>query len=147
CCMCAARAVGPRPRGRPPEVSAPRQYGPRLRAVATYLIQQHFVPYARARDVLGAVFGVSLSVGTLVNVARAGAERVPPTAEELRAAVRHATVLHDDETGLRVAQPGGEGGLEGTHVTCTPRLPHYARHGARGAAALEAIGICPASPG
>ena len=51
-------------------------------------------------------------------------------------------MLHHDETGLRVV--GTEGArLEWTHVTCTPTLTHYARHAARGATALEAIGILP----
>ena len=51
-------------------------------------------------------------------------------------------MLHHDETGLRVA--GAEGARrEWTHVTCTSTLTHYARHTARGATALEAIGILP----
>ena len=49
-------------------------------------------------------------------------------------------MLHHDETGLRVVGPEGAR-LEWTHVTCTPTLTHYARHAARGATALEAIGI------
>jgi transposase len=39
---------------------------------------------------------------------------------------------------------GAEGArLAWTHVTCTPEVTYYARHAARGAAALEAIGILP----
>jgi transposase len=144
CAACGATTAAAAPAG----VAAPRQYGPRLRAVATYLVEQQFVPYARTRDVLAEVFGVPLAVGTLVNMVQAGAERLQPLAEEIRAALRHAPVLHHDETGLRVAKPAGEGaGLQWTHVTCTPRLTHYARHGARGATALEAIGILPACTG
>jgi transposase len=117
CPGCGVTTAGKAPAG----VSAPRQYGPRLRAVATYLVQQQFVPYARARDVLVELFGVPLSVGTLVNVVQAGAERLQPLAEEIRAVLRQAPVLHHDETGLRVAKPGGAGaGLEWTHVTCPP---------------------------
>src|SRR5262249_23033387 len=71
CPVCRATTAGEAPAG----VQAPRQYGPRLRAVATYLVQQQFVPYARARDVLAEVFGVTLSVGTLVNLVRQGATR------------------------------------------------------------------------
>jgi len=57
-------------------------------------------------------------------------------------ALHQSPVLHHDETGLRVA--GTEGTrLEWTHVTCTKELTHYARHTARGATALEAIGILP----
>jgi transposase len=126
----------------PAGVLAPRQYGPRLRAVATYLVQQQFVPYARTRDLLADLFGVSVSVGTLVNLVRQGAESLHAVAEEITVALRAAPVLHHDETGLGVA--GAEGAcVQWTHVTCTKELTHYARHAARGAAALEAIGILP----
>ncbi len=126
----------------PARVSAPQQYGPRLRAVAAYLVQQQFVPYARVREVFADVFSAALSVGTLVNLVRLGAARLLDVEEEIKTALRQAPVLHHDETGLRVA--GTEcARLEWTHVTCTKDLTHYARHAARGATALEAIGILP----
>jgi transposase len=130
----------------PTGISAPRQYGPRLRAIATYLVQQQFVPYARTRDVLAELFGAALSGGTVVNLVRQGAQRLQPVAQEIKAALRQAPVLHHDETGLRVAGPEGAG-LQWTHVTCTPDLTHYAHHAARGAVALEAIGILPGYTG
>jgi transposase len=130
----------------PARVSAPRQYGPRLRALCAYLIQQQFVPYARVREVVAEVFGATLSVGTLVNLVRQGAAQLHGVEEEIKTALRHASVLHHDETGMRMA--GADGAqLEWTHVTCTPTLTHYARHPARGATALEAIGILPGYQG
>jgi transposase len=138
CPACGRTTEGEAPVG----VSAPRQYGPRLRAVATYLVQQQFVPYARTRDLLTDVFGVTLSVGTLVRLVRQGAAQLQAVEQEIKAALRQAPVLHHDETGLRVAGPDGAG-LQWTHVTCTKDLTAYARHAARGAAALEAIGILP----
>ncbi|HEV2459642.1 MAG TPA: IS66 family transposase [Ktedonobacterales bacterium] len=143
CPSCGATTAGQGPA----EVRAPRHYGPRLRAVATYLVQQQFVPYARVRDLLAEVFGATLSVGTLVNLVRQGAERLHGVEQEIKAALRHALVLHHDETGLRVVGPAGTGetgaGVQWTHVTCTKDLTHDARHAARGAAALQAIGILP----
>jgi hypothetical protein len=138
CPACGATTAAEAPAG----IRAPRQYGPRLRALATYLVQQQFVPYARCRDLLAEVFGVSLSVGTLVTLVRQGAERLRPVAEEIKAALSVAPVLHHDETGLRVARPEGPR-AQWIHVTCTKQLTYYARHTARGAAALEAIGILP----
>lgn len=142
CPACGATAAAQAPAG----VSAPRQYGPRLRAVATYLVQQQFVPYARTRDLLADLFGAALSVGTLVNLVRQGAEQLQPVAEAIKGALRAAAALHHDETGLRVAGAAGAG-LQWTHVTCTKDLTHYARHAARGATALEAIGILPGYTG
>lgn len=138
CQSCGATTAAAAPAG----VSAPQQYGPRLRALATYLVEQQFVPYARVREVFADLFGAALSVGTLVNLVRFGAARLHGVEREIKASLQRAPVLHHDETGLRVV--GAEGArLEWTHVTCTPTLTHYARHAARGATALEAIGILP----
>jgi transposase len=145
CPACGATTEAAAPAG----VTAPQHYGPRLRALCAYLVQQQFVPYARVRELMAYVFGATLAVGTLVNLVRAGAARLQGVEEEIKAALRRAPVLHHDETGLRVAgQTGGR--LERTHVTCTPELTHYTRHtrhAARGAAALEAIGILPGFTG
>lgn len=138
CPHCGATTAGEAPG----DVRAPRHYGPRLRAVATYLVQQQFVPYARVRELLAEVFGAALSVGTLVNLVQQGAARLHGVEQEIKVALAHAPALHHDETGLRVVGPDGAG-LQWTHVTCTKELTHYARHAARGAAALEAIGILP----
>jgi transposase len=138
CPACGATTAAQAPGG----VGAPQQYGPRLRALCAYLVQQQFVPYARVREVVADVLGAAVSVGTLVNLVRYGAARLHGVESEIKAALRSAPVLHHDETGLRVA--GAEGArLEWTHVTCTSTLTHYARHAARGATALEAIGILP----
>jgi transposase len=130
----------------PAGVRAPQQYGPRLRAVASYLVEQQFVPSARVREFFADVFGAALSVVTLVNLVRVGAERLRGVEDEIKARLRQAPVLHHDETGLRVVGAAGAR-LEWTHVKCTPTLTHYARHAARGAAALEAIGILPGFTG
>jgi transposase len=142
CPVCGVTTEAEAPTG----VGAPRQYGPRLRAVAAYLVQQQFVPYARTRELFAEVFGVALSEGTLVNLVRQGAARLQGVADQIKAALQPAPVLHHDETGLRVAGPEGAG-LQWTHVTCTQDLTHYARHPARGVAALDAIGVLPAYTG
>ncbi len=148
CPACGATSEAEAPAGvTAPQQYGPQQYGPRLRAVAAYLVEQQFVPYARVREFVADVFGAALSVGTLVNLVRLGANRLQGVEEEIKAALRHAPVLHHDETGLRVAGPEGGARLEWTHVTCAKELTHYARHAARGAAALEAIGILPGYAG
>jgi transposase len=142
CLACGATTAAEAPAG----VRAPQQYGPRLRALCAYLTHQQFVPYARVRELVADVLGAAVSVGTLVNLVRQGAEQLHGVEREIKAELRHAAVLHHDETGLRVV--GAEGArLEWTHVTCAPRLTHYARHAARGATALEAIGILPGYEG
>lgn len=148
CPGCGATTRGEVPAG----VPAPVQYGPRLRALAVYLVQQQFVPYARTREVLAEVFQAPLALGTLVSVVRQGAERLGKVEGQIKRRLRRAAVLHHDETGLRVVRaanavspPGTAAGahLQWTQVTSTPELTHYALHPQRGAQALDAIGILP----
>jgi transposase len=148
CRACRATTRGQAPDG----VQAPVQYGPRLRALAVYLVQQQFLPYARARELLADVVGAPLGVGTLVSLVRCGADRLGRLEEQIKRQLRRAAVLHHDETGLRVTssrsatgeRPAAAGAaLQWAHVTSTPQLTHYALHAQRGAAALETIGILP----
>src|SRR5258708_14620005 len=66
------------------------------------------------------------------------ARTLEPVEEHTKAALRHAPVLHRDETGVR---RGGK--LAWAHVVSTDRLTHYAIHAQRSAAATDAIGILP----
>ena len=80
CPACGATTAAEAPAG----VRAPQQYGPRLRAFCAYLVQQQFVPYARVREVVADVFGAVLSVGTLVNLVRQGADRRVEVEHEIK---------------------------------------------------------------
>lgn len=122
----------------PSEAPSRAQYGPRLRALAVYLVAQQFVPYARARDLLADLTGARLSGGTLVEWVQQSAETLKPLEDELKAALRRAPVLHSDETGVR-----RNGRLAWAHVASTARLTHYAIHAKRGSEATAAIGILP----
>jgi transposase len=138
CPGCGATTRG----GVPDGARAPVQYGPRLRALAVYLVQQQFVPYGRAREVLSEVFGAPLSLGTLVGLVRQAGEQLHAAEGQILRRRRRAAVLHHDETGRRVVGQAGAG-LQWTQVTSTPQLTHYAVHPQRGAQALAAIDILP----
>jgi transposase len=122
----------------PPEASSRAQYGPRLRALAVYLVEQQLVPYARVRELLGDLFGARLSLGTLVQWVRQAAAALEPVELATKEALVHAPVLHSDETGVRRA-----GKLAWAHVACTKQLTHYAIEAKRGREATDAIGILP----
>jgi transposase len=138
CPHCQAVTVG----AFPPEASSRAQYGPRLRALAVYLVEQQFVPYGRVRELLADLFGASVSLGTLVTWVQQGAVVLAPVEARLKAALRQVPVLHNDETGGR--RGGRRGGrLAWAHVASTSRLTHYAIHAKRGAEATDAVGILP----
>lgn len=126
----------------PVDVPSRAQYGPRLRAFAVYLVEQQLVPYRRVRELLADLFGVQLSVGTLLTWVQEAATRLAPVEAQIKAALTRVPVLHRDETGVRRA-----GRLAWAHVASTTRLTHYAIHAKRGTEATEAIGILPAYTG
>ena len=115
------------------EAASRAQYGPRLRALVVYLVEQQLVPYARVRDLFADLFGAALSCGTLVQWIQHGASALEPIEDQIKAALQQAAVLHSDETGVRQT-----GHLAWAHVACTGRLTHYAIHGRRGSEATAA---------
>jgi transposase len=126
----------------PPEAPSRAQYGPRLRALCVYLVEQQLVPYARVRSLLVDLFGATLSRGTLVQWVQQAAQALALVEAQVKQALARVPVLHSDETGVRRA-----GTLAWAHVASTPRLTHYAVHAKRGSQATEAIGILPAFTG
>ena len=105
----------------PAEVAAPLQYGPRLGAIAVYLVQQQLLPWARACEILGDLLGAPLSEGTLASLLERCAATLQPVEEQIKQALTSVEVLHQDETGLYV-----NGQRHWLHVACTEQLTHYA---------------------
>jgi len=122
----------------PAEVRAPVQYGPRIAAMAVYLVQQQLLPLARACEVMEDVLAVSLSEGTLCDMTLRCASNLAEVEQHIKEALISSSVIHQDETGLYVT-----GHRQWMHVTCTPTLTHYGVHASRGHEALDAIGILP----
>jgi transposase len=138
CPACAQVSVGPFPA----EAPSRAQYGPRLRALAVYLVEQQLIPYARVRALFAEVVSMPVSVGTLTRWVQQAAETLVPVEAQIKAALQRAPVLHSDETGVRRA-----GTLAWAHVACTRQLTHYAIHPKRGTEATDAIGILPGYQG
>lgn len=122
----------------PPQVSAPVQYGPRVRAMAVYLNQYQLVPEERTAEALGDLFDCPLSDGTLVTWVAQAAVTLAPTVAHIADRVAAGPHQHADETGVRI-----QGKLHWLHVNSTRGLTHLAWHSKRGKAATEAIGLWP----
>jgi transposase len=138
CPACQAVTAGTFPAAAPSRA----QYGPRLRALAVYLVQAQFIPLGRVQQLLADLAGVRLGRGTLVHWLQQTARTLEPVEQQLKAALTRVPVLHNDETGVRRA-----GTLAWAHVASTRQLTHYAIHAQRGSEATDAIGILPAFVG
>lgn len=150
----------------PAHVSQPVQYGPRLKALAVYLLHYQLLPFERTRELLNDLFTGTLvatpaaatpaaatpaaatpaaatpSVGTLATAVAQCHARLAPVEAALKAALSNSAVAHFDETGIRLDQQ-----LYWLHEAGTPRLTHYACHAKRGTGATDEIGILPAFTG
>lgn len=122
----------------PAEAPSRAQYGPHVRALAVYLVEEQLVPLGRVQALLSDLFSVQVGRGTLVSWVQQAAAVLAPVEDQIKAALRQAPVLHVDETGVR---RGGQ--LAWAHVASTSRLTHYAIHAHRGSQATETIGILP----
>jgi transposase len=138
CSVCAHISVG----AFPIETPSRAQYGPQIRAVAVYLVEQQHLPLGRVQQLLSDLWGMRLGRGTLVSWILQAARALAPVERHIKNALSQARVLHHDETGVRRT-----GQLAWAHVTSTRRLTHYAIHPKRGRDALEAIGILPTYQG
>ncbi len=120
----------------PAGVQARIQYGTHVGAIAVYLVEQQLLPQARACEVMRGLLGVQISEGTVWDLIKRCAGQLVTVEQQIKEALQHAEVIHQDETGLYV---GGK--RHWMHVTCTTTLTHYHVDQSRGQAALEAIGI------
>jgi transposase len=138
CEMCGARTKGRFPAG----VSAPAQYGERVRSVATYLHKYQLLPFARTSEAMRDLFGCAISPGTIGTTRHRCAAKLVGAEEQIKQGIRGSEVIGADETGLRVA-----GKSHWIHVARTDSLTHYGYDARRGKTAMEAIGILPAFTG
>jgi len=78
-------------------------YGPRLQAVAAYLLNVHYLPVAPAAALFKDAFHVPVSTGWGSSLGQKTSAPLADTVVLIKPAVTASTVAHFDETGLRVA--------------------------------------------
>lgn len=126
----------------PEEVAQPVQYGPCIKALCVYLQQYQLLPFERTHELLSDLLGGSLCAGTLARLLGVCHERLAGVESAIKQALVEASVVHFDETGLRIAQR-----THWLHSASTTELTFYAHHEKRGKAATDAIGILPSFTG
>lgn len=122
----------------PDGVEAVVQYGKRIRAIMLYLSSYQLVPQKRVIEAMSDLFGISLSQGTLNNILQKGYERLSETEDAIKEAIRAASVIHCDETGMYV-----KGKRWWEHSCSTDLFTYYYCHKGRGIEAMEDGGILP----
>ena len=120
----------------PEHVPGQVQYGPRLHAFTTLLNVGHFIPLERVTQITDALFGASISDGTVALNINLASERLQPFEDDLKVGLRQQAVLHTDETGTKV-----KGKLNWFHVTCFVKGTLYTLHEKRGYTAIEAADV------
>ena len=122
----------------PANVSQPTQYGLRLKAFACYLYGQQFIPFARIRELLTALYGDAPSEPAILAATRQLARHTEGSLAQIRQQLIAAPVVHFDESGMRVAER-----LRWLHVASTEKLTQYHVHDKRGHVGMRAGGILP----
>lgn len=122
----------------PESVSQPTQYGPRIKAQASYLNTYHCLPLARTTELLTDFYGQSPSEAALLDTNQQAVTQIQPTLASIKEQLIAADVAHFDESGLRVA-----GKLQWLHVASTPDLTFYQVDAKRGQLGMCAAGILP----
>ncbi|MCA1565723.1 MAG: IS66 family transposase [Acidobacteria bacterium] len=114
------------------------QYGPGVKARVLYLQQYQLLPYGRTSEAMRDLFGCRVSAGTVANMVRECASGLVETELQIKQQLRRSSVIHADETGLRI-----NGRLAYVHVASTERLTHYASAAHRGQTAITEINVLP----
>jgi transposase len=113
-------------------------YGPGVKARVLYLQQYQLLPYQRTSEAMRDLFGCRVSAGTVANIVRECATGLVETELQIKQQLRRSSVIHADETGLRI-----NGRLGYVHVASTARLTHYASAAHRGQTAITEINVLP----
>ena len=122
----------------PDGVSAPAQYGPRVRAFGIYLIARQHLPYERTAELFKDWLAAPISTGTLASFIARGAEDLQPFLDEVHRQIISAPVAHFDETGARV-----QGRLRWLFTAGTDKATFYSLHDKRGKDGIDHAGVLP----
>jgi transposase len=122
----------------PPEARAYACYGPRLRAVALYLLARQHLPFERCQEALADLFGVRVSTGFLDSLYSEGADGLEEFLVEVLDQLMAADVVHVDETSDKLRTE-----TIWFHVACTELLTLLHADETRGKDGIERLGLFP----
>jgi transposase len=116
----------------PDAVSAPVQYGTRIRALTALLLTDYRMPFKRIGDLTQTLFGQSVNPNTIMLTLETVYDLLEPVMEALLVLLLNSKVVHLDETGMRV-----NGSLHWFHTACNELYSYIFVHKQRGRVAIE----------
>jgi len=135
-CACGKTHVAPRPPGVPDSAVS---IGPRLRALAVYLLVFQHLPVERCRLLLSDIAGADVSAGFIHSCLAKAASMAAGTVRLIKTLIIAAKVVGFDETTLR---SGAAGEKKYVHGAFTERYSLF-HLGARSLQAMQDFGILP----
>lgn len=116
----------------PPAISAPVQYGSRVRALSCLLNVEYRLPFKKIKHLFEDLFGQAVNESTQHEALKEAYTGLEETEGAIKNRLLDSRVVHFDETGLRVA-----GRLHWLHVASTAQDTHLFVHPKRGRKALS----------
>ena len=132
CPKCAATVKG----SAPEECKGTVNYGSAIRALSVVLTNYANVGIDKTHKILHDLLGVPISGGTIKNIMTQFATKTNDTIDEIRENLLKSSILHVDETGMRVA-----GQTQWVHVASNSRYTLISVHKKRGKEGSETGGI------
>lgn len=111
-----------------------RVVGQHLEQLVLYLHYAHPLSYGRVQAILLEVYGLKLSVGTLVNVVQRSKEKLKQASDAIHAQLQKEAVIGSDETSARV-----NGQTYWQWVFQTPKLAYHVIQSSRSAQVLADV--------
>ena len=86
----------------PEYVASAVQYGPNVESMIAYLHARQYLPYARTKEFLNDVMGLSISTGGIHNIIQRIAQKALPMYNTIKEKIEQATCIGSDETGVNI---------------------------------------------
>lgn len=119
------------------------QYGPRIKALVSYLNVYQLVPYKRLTQLIEDLYGHKISQGSISNFNKSLSSQLSDFISQLKdSLVGKDQVVHSDETGCLVSKD-----LHWMHVYSDASKTLLEGHKKRGKQAMDEIGVLPQAQG
>ncbi len=122
----------------PKDVKANVQYGKNLQALVVAFNTVGAVSVNRIHEILGGVFNIPLSTGTIKNMVTRCAQKIQPALEKIRRKLSESPLVHCDETGTNV-----DGKLHWVHNVSNESYTYMTVSKKRGYEGIKSVGILP----